>query len=347
MNPRAYRQLLLTRLRELSREPEVVFWVFLFPILLAVALGTAFRERPPDKVFVAVVESPEATRMVEALNAAPPLRAEIVRSEDAARQFRLGKVALVVNAVAGAGGQLEYRYDPGRPDSLLARSLVDTALQKAAGRSDQLSARDVPVTEPGARYIDFLIPGLLGMNLLSGGMWGIGFAVVDMRVKKLLKRLIATPMRRTDFLLALISSRLMLMFIQTILLLIVGRYIFSMAIQGSLVAILLVGAVGSLSFAGLGVLVASRARRIETVSGLMNLVVLPMLVLSGVFFSADRFPASVQPFIRILPLTALNDALRAVILEGASLAAQGARFLVMAVWGVVTFMVGLRIFRWN
>ena len=346
VNPHAYVQLLLARMRELGREPEVVFWVFFFPILLAVALGIAFRDRPPEKIFVAVVEHPEARELAQVLSAAPPLRAEVISSGDAARQFRLGKVALVVFPGRRNGDQIDYRYDPGRPDSLLARSLVDAALQKAAGRSDPIPVRELPVSEPGARYIDFLIPGLLGMNLMSGGMWGVGFAIVDMRVKKLLKRLIATPMRRTDFLLALISSRLLLMLVEVVLLLLVGRLVFKMVIQGSLASIVAVGVAGSLCFAGIGLLVASRAQKIETVSGLMNLVMLPMFVLSGIFFSADRFPDALQPLIRLLPLTALNDALRSVILEGADLAAQTLRLLILAIWGLLAFLLALRWFRW-
>jgi ABC-type multidrug transport system permease subunit len=342
INWRAYSQLLLARSRELSREPEVVFWVFFFPVLLAVALGIAFRNKPPDKVDVAVVEHPNAARVVRALNAAPPLAAEVIGTEDAARQFRLGKVALVVYP----GQVYSYRYDPNRPDSMLALSLADAALQKAAGRADPIRIHEQAVTEPGARYIDFLIPGLLGLNLMSGGMWGMGFALVDMRVKKLLKRLVATPMRRTDFLLALVSSRLILMLAEVILLLLVGRLIFKMVIQGSLGSIIVVSAAGSLSFAGIGLLCASRAQKIETISGLMNLVMLPMFVLSGIFFSADRFPAAMQPFIRILPLTALNDALRSVILEGASLEAQALRLLILTAWGIVSFLLALRLFRW-
>jgi len=347
----AYSQLLLARLRELMREPEVIFWVFFFPVLLAAALGIAFRDRPPDKIFVAVVEHPDAQQLARTLSAAPPLEAEVLSDREAARQFRLGKLALVVYPGESRGG-LEtrpyvYRYDPTRPDSLLARSLVDSALQKAAGRADPVNTRPEPVTEPGARYIDFLIPGLLGMNLMSGAMWGVGFALVDMRVKKLLKRLVATPMRRSDFLLALISSRLVLMLIQVVLLLVVGRVLFHLVIQGSLSSVVVVGGVGSICFSGLGLLVASRAQRIETVSGLMNAAMLPMFVLSGVFFSSERFPEAMQPLIRLLPLTALNDALRAVILEGAGLAAQGARLLVMAVWGALCFVLALRWFRWT
>ena len=339
----AYGKLLLARLRELKREPEVVFWVFFFPVLLALALGLAFRDGPQETILVAVVEHAEAQRLVRTLNAAPSLRAKVTSTQEAARQLRLGKVSLVVFP----GESFHYRYDPNRPGSLLARSLVDAALQQAAGRTDPLPTRQEPVSEPGARYIDFLIPGLLGMNLLGGGMWGVGFALVDMRAKKLLKRLIATPMRRPDFLLAMISSRLLLMLIEAALLLGLGWAVFDIVVQGSLSSVLVLGAAGSLCFAGMGLLVASRAQKIETVSGLMNLVMLPMFVLSGVFFSADRFPEVVQPLIRLLPLTALNDALRSVILEGASLAAQSTRLLILAAWGGLSFLLALRRFRWT
>jgi ABC-type polysaccharide/polyol phosphate export permease len=116
--------------------------------------------------------------------------------------------------------------------------------------------------------------------------------------------------------------------------------------MGSLLTILLVGTLGALCFGGLGLLTASRAQKLETVSGLINVVMLPMWVFSGVFFSYERFPAMLMPFIRALPLTALNDALRATILEGAPLAAQGTRLAIMAIWGGVSFLFAVRWFRW-
>jgi ABC-2 type transport system permease protein len=182
---------------------------------------------------------------------------------------------------------------------------------------------------------------------MSGGMWGIGFVIVEMRTKKLLKRMIATPMRRSDFMLAMFASRLVFMITEVVLLLIFGRLAFGMIIQGSIVGIVMVAFIGCMSFAGIGLLVASRAQKVETVSGLMNLVMLPMYVLSGVFFSAERFPQVLQPFIQSLPLTALNDSLRAVILEGRSLASQAVEMTIMAAWGVTGYLLALRLFRWN
>jgi ABC-type multidrug transport system permease subunit len=367
-----YRQLMMARTKEMWREPEVIFWVFVFPILLALGLGIAFRNKPADvhrvaivarvptghalyspKVgeahSVAIVAGAATARALDELLRAPagkgPIRAEVLSEADALNQFRLGKYDLVL--IPQAGGGFEFRYDPARPESVLARATVNDALQAAAGRKDALPTSARAYSEPGARYIDFLIPGLLGMNLMNSGMWGIGFALVEMRQRKLLKRFVATPMRRGDFLLALASSRLALMLIELALLLGFGVLAFQMRLMGSWASVILISAVGALSFGGLGLLTASRAQKIETVSGLINLVMMPMWLFSGVFFSYERFPAMLQPFIKVLPLTALNDALRATILEGTTLAAQGTRLLVMLAWGGVSYVLALRWFRWT
>jgi ABC-type multidrug transport system permease subunit len=224
---------------------------------------------------------------------------------------------------------------------------VDDVLQRAAGRQDPIATKDVAMTEPGARYIDFLVPGLLGMNLMGSGMWGVGFVIVDMRVRKLLKRFVATPMKRADFLWSMIGGRLVFMIPELVIVLGTGVLFFGIVIKGSLFAILVFSLAGAISFSGLGLLVASRAQRIETVSGLMNLVQLPMWLFSGIFFSSDRFPGMLQPFVQSLPLTQLNNALRAVILEGAPLHSQMFRFAVLAAWGLIPFLVALRWFRWN
>lgn len=185
------------------------------------------------------------------------------------------------------------------------------------------------------------------MNLMNSGMWGIGFGLVDLRQRKLLKRFVASPMRRGDFLLALASSRLILTMIDLVILLGFGVLAFHMRVMGSWLSILLVSVVGALCFGGVGLLTASRAQKIETVSGLINVVMMPMWIFSGVFFSYERFPAIVQPFIKSLPLTALIDALRATVLEGSPLTAQGTRLLIMGLWGGVCYFLAQRWFRWT
>lgn len=342
-----YRRLLRARMLELFREPEVIFWVFAFPILLALGLGVAFRNRPPDAVRVVVAEQPGAERVERLLAAqdARRLRVQMLPPEQAANGFRLGKFDLLIQAKPD--GSLEFVFDPARPESVLARTVVDDAVQTAAGRKPALPTTQRVNSEPGSRYIDFLIPGLLGMNLMGSGMWGIGFALVEMRQRKLLKRYVATPMRRSDFLLALASSRLILMFVELVLVLGFGIFAFHMRVMGSWWAILFVTILGAMSFAALGLLTASRAQKIETASGIMNVVMMPMWIFSGIFFSYERFPAVVIPLIKLLPLTALNDALRAIILEGRPLATQAAPIAVLCVWGGLSFLFALRIFRWT
>jgi len=342
-----YWHLLLARMKELQREPEVIFWVFGFPLLLALGLGIAFRDKPADTASIVIVESSSSQRLVTLLQQSPErgaIHADVLDEHAALDQFRLGKYALVVSMDEQG---VRYRYDPARPESVLARTQVDDALQSASGRKNPISTVATAASEPGARYIDFLIPGLIGMNLMNSGMWGIGFATVDMRQRKLLKRFIATPMRRGDFLLALMSSRLVLMVIEVALLLGFGALVFHLRVEGSLLAILLIGTLGAVSFGAIGLLTACRAQKIESVSGLINLVMMPMWIFSGVFFSYERFPQFVQPAIRALPLTALNDALRAIILQGAPLSSQFARIGVLALWGALCFVLALRWFRWS
>jgi ABC-2 type transport system permease protein len=311
-------------------------------------LGIAFRNKPGDAVRVAIVAG-TGSQDAQALLARSPqhdlFKIQSLTADDAQKGFRLGKFDLVIEP--DDKGALQYRYDPARPESVLAKAEANDALQSAAGRKDIVATKTAISSEPGSRYIDFLIPGLLGMNLMNSGMWGIGFALVDMRQRKLLKRFVGTPMRRGDFLLAIMTSRLLLMIIEIGLLLVFGVLFFHMRVLGSVFSIALLGGLGSLTFGGVGLLTASRAQKIESVSGLMNLVMMPMWIFSGVFFSYERFPAVIQPLIKALPLTALNDALRASILEGTPLIHQWPRLLVMSLWGGISFVLALRWFRWT
>ncbi len=354
-----YRHLLWVRIIELRREPEVVFWVFVFPVLLAAGLGLAFRDKPAGITWVAVIDGTGAQKTLAMLQNSSErnssdrhstkkdsaIRATVLPRDAALKAFHFGKYDLAVDA--NPDGSYTYYYDPARPESVLAHVEVDAALQSAAGRKDALATSAQSSSEPGSRYIDFLIPGLLGMNLMNSGLWGVGFAVVEYRQRKLLKRFVATPMRHSDFLLALISSRLILMVVEVVLLLGFGVLVFHLRVQGAILSILLIASLGAVTFGGVGLLTACRAQKIESVSGLINVVMMPMWIFCGVFFSYQKFPAIAQPFIKVLPLAALNDALRATIIQGASLGSQTARLLVLAVWGGLSFVLALRWFRWT
>jgi len=338
-------QLALARMREFYREPEAVFWVFGFPIVLAFALGLAFRNTGPGELQVGVARGTGDSALAATLDASPRLAATVLDTATARLRLRTGRVALLV--VPGGGDSLVYRFDSTRTDSRLARLEVDDVVQRARGRKDLAVARDDRVVAPGSRYIDFLIPGLLGMNLLGSGIWGVGFSVVQARQKKLLKRYMATPMRRSHYLLSFILSRLVFLILEVVALVGFGWLLFGVAVRGSFLTLAGITILGAFAFAGLGLLVASRARTIEGVSGLMNLVMLPMWILSGTFFSYARFPDAMIPFVKALPLTALNDALRAVMIDGAALTTLGGPLAIVVAWGAVSFVIALRIFRWR
>ena len=344
-------QLTLARFREFYREPAAVFWVYGFPLVLAVALGIAFRNRPVEQVAVDVrtdgpggITAAERTR--DRLAADGRLKLTLSDDTTARNRLRTAKTDLVVVPAADPAQPGEYWFDPNRPEAALARNAVENAAIR--GRVPDLPRpSERTIEEPGGRYIDFLIPGLIGIGLMGGGLWGVGFVVVDMRVRKLLKRFLATPMRRSDFLLSLMLSRLGFILVEVLLLLGFAYLFFDIRVRGNPLALATLILVGGASFAGLGLLVASRAKTIETVSGLMNAVMLPMYIVSGVFFSADRFPDAAQPVIQVLPLTALNTGLRAVMNDGAGWDALPYPVLVLGVWGVVSFAVALRVFRWR
>lgn len=340
-------ELTLVRLRLFFREPSAVFWTFGFPIILSFALGIAFRSRPPEAVRIAIEAGPDAGRTLAELARAQgrEVKAAIVDPAEAHRELRAGKVVLVV----ASGDVRTYRYDETRPEGRLARRLVDDILQRAEGRVDPTSVADDRMTEPGARYIDFLVPGLVGMNLMSSSMWGIGFTIVEMRTKRLVKRMLATPMRRGDFLLSFVLMRIVFVIVEVPVLFVFARLAFGVRVDGSAALLLGLSLLGALAFAGLGLLVASRAQNTQTAGGLMNLVMMPMFICSGVFFSTSNFPDGMQPYLRVLPLTALNDGLRAVTSEGAGLRDATVAFAiaVLGAWGLASFAAALKIFRWR
>jgi ABC transporter DrrB family efflux protein len=340
----------VVRLKLFFREPGSVFWTFGFPILITVALGIAFRNQGPSKSQIVVVSGGDSAALAATLRAERGLDVALVDAAEAGRRLRAGESIIAVEAPspsAGAGAPVVYRYDPTRPEALAVRRLIDDAVQRGAGRRDLVPVRDETAVAHGARYVDWLVPGLLGMQLLNGAMWGAAFNIVNARQRRLLKRLAATPMRRGHYLLSYRISGLVFVPLQALVLFAFARLAFGVTIQGSPLAALGLAFLGSWSFAGLGLLCASRAQNSETANGLINLVTLPMMVFSGVFFSSSRFPSVLQPAIRLLPLSAFNEALRHVVNDGASIFSQGFPIAVLAAWTIVTSVLAVRLFRWT
>jgi len=320
-----------------------VFWVFAFPIIMTCALGVAFRSSAEQPVIVGVVQVDGGASVTDALQRAGGFTVRPIAPDEIDRAVRDGRAAVVV----APGPPPVYHFDSARAESQAARLAVDAALQRAAGREDRFVAQQRPLEVVGSRYIDWLVPGLLGMNIMSTGLWGVGFSIVNARTKKLLKRLVATPMAKSHYLASHVLSRLAFLGLETAVLIGFGWIAFGVAVRGSILALAALSVIGALSFGGLALLVSSRARTIEAVSGLLNLVMLPMWVLSGVFFASTNFPDVMQPFIQALPLTALIDALRAIVNEGATLAAVAREIAILTAWGAVSFVVALKLFRWQ
>jgi len=332
----------LTRIRFLLvlREPEAIFWIFIFPILLAVGLGIAFRDRPPDVLPVGATSA----QLTRALSADKGLR--VAQMDQAAGKHALDIGAILLFASEQPSG-VTYQYDDTNPDARTARLLVDRDIQVAAGQRDAVPQKNELIHETGSRYVDFVVPGLLGMNLMGSAIWGLGFAIVEARQKKLLKRMVASPMPRWQYLAAFLLSRLVMLVVEVVAFLGFAGIVFGVPFRGSLLELAFLCVLTSMAFSALGLLISSRARTMEAASGLMNLVMLPMWILSGVFFSASRFPAVIQPFVRALPLTAANEAFRANMLQGVTLNHLIPQVGILLLWLIVPFAVSLRIFRWR
>jgi ABC-2 type transport system permease protein len=347
-------QLTLSRFREFIREPEAVFWTFVFPLLLAGGLAIAFRDKAPEQAIIAVVRPADGDSAGRAIVSAlahaskgdtAALRSRELPADSVDIVLRTGTAALVVTTTAK--GTVEYRYDAARPEGRAARQLTDDVLQRARGRADVVPITDVTVRERGSRYIDFFLPGLLGMNIMGSSIWSLAFGIVTQRNREVLKRLAATPMSRLEYLLSFVLSRLVFLGLEIAVLLGFGALVLDVPIRGAIPTLLLMAFVGAAAFGAIGLLVSSRSKTIEGVSGITNLVMMPMWIFSGVFFSSSNFPAVIQPVVQALPLTALVNGLRAIMLQGAGLGAVMPQLVLLSGYLVVGLFVALRIFRWQ
>jgi ABC-type multidrug transport system permease subunit len=336
-------ELTKTRLREFVREKGILFWVFAFPLLMAVGLGVAFRDKPVEPPRIAIVggkDAPEA----QALLASKDVRAERLGKAEAARALKRGKVDLIV---VWSKGRPVLRYDAMADKAPLARAVTTDVLERAAGRRDRLRIAAKPVTRPGARYVDFLIPGLIGMNLMGTSMWGVGYNLVIARKRRLLRRYAVTPMRHRDFFLSYFASRCLFLVVELSVLIAFGWLAFGTRVQGNILLVPLVALLGASAFAAISLVIGARVENTESANGWMNFVQLPMWVLSGAFFSYERFPDVLHEPIRLLPLTALCDGLRVVYAGEASLRTLGHEVIVLSVWSVVGYAIAARTFRWQ
>lgn len=346
----------LTRVRflEFIRDPEAIFWVFVFPVILALVLGTAFTPGKSAALRVAVTGE-KAGELYRILGAGKSsgrpsetlLDPSVMEEAEAVKALKRGKTDLVAVAGQSFPQKLSFRLDPARPGAREAALAAEKRVQEAFGRIDPVSVTEGRFAEKSGRYIDFLLPALIGFNIMGGCMWGMGYAIVDFRRKKLIRRFAATPMNRAHFLLAFVLSRVGFLVVEAAVLLVFAILVFRFAIAGSLALFGLVSLLTMSAFAGIALLIAARATSTESASGWMNLVQVPMWLFSGSFFSYDRFPEAFHPAIRLLPLTAFNDSARLVLNEGAGIGEIWAQCVLLAAWGAAGFFLALKVFRWK
>jgi ABC-2 type transport system permease protein len=303
----------------------------------------AFRNRPAEQPRIAIVSKAPSPR-TDALLRSKSLQAEQMTPPAARKALTTAKIDMIVE---DDGTELTFHFDPMQERAALARLTTMDILEHADGRRERLSAREMNVTEPGSRYIDFLLPGLIGLNLMGSSMWGVGYNMVLARKRRLLRRYAVTPMRRSHFLLSFVLSRCVFLALELAVLIGFGALAFGTVVTGSYASVALISLLASAAFAGLSLIIGARVDNLEAANGWMNFVQLPMWVLSGAFFSYERFPEWLHLPIRLLPLTAVNDALRRVFNEGASLLSCWPELGVLGVWCALGFGISLKYFRWQ
>jgi ABC-type multidrug transport system permease subunit len=365
-------QLIAAQFREIIREPGVLFWGILFPILMSLGLGLAFTKKGEVTRKIGVIsdsrvyENPTLSSFLmnnceknpspkqgswkcryvikdEKLGNSVFLFYDL-KWEEATRLLKRGTMNVLV---AASGDSVEYHFDPMNSDAELTYLKLGNIISKGKLPETGNNSEIRPLTVTGTRYIDFLVPGLITMGVMMSCMWGISYGIIEKRSKKLLRRLVATPMRKSHFLIALITVRVVMNFIESFALLIFALLAFRIKIQGDITALILIYLAGNIAFAGIAVFVSSHTSNTEVGNGLINFVVMPLMVLSGIFFSYQNFPEWSLGVIKNLPLTMMTDGFRSILNEGSGMPQVILPIIILTATGALFFSAGLKIFKWH
>ena len=366
MNNQLYR-LIIAHIKEIIREPAVLFWGIGFPILMAWGLGIAFSTKEEMSSEIAIIHHDKHTiiqksTLIDSIelytkknkgNYALALKNKKLgninltfhecTSSEADILLKKGTVSLIIDVV---NNKTYYYFDPANSEAQTLYQLVKSIVYNGQGYYSAHQDEIKPLTVSGTRYIDFLIPGLLAMGIMMSSTWGISYTLIDRRSKKLLRRMVATPMKKSNLLIALITARFAMNVIEATLLFLFAWLYFDIHIQGSISALILLFIAGNIAFAGISVLISSHTSNTEIGNGLINLIVTPMMVVSGIFFSYQHFPEWTIPIIKNLPLTMLADGVRSIFNEGAGMLQIWRQALILSVTGIATFIVGMKFFKW-
>ncbi|EKR66676.1 ABC-2 family transporter protein [Leptospira weilii str. 2006001853] len=355
-------QLINIQLKEFYREPAILFWAFVFPIAMAGILGIAFKNRGSEEVKIAILENSyqleelkkilDSTRdknekskektLASDSDKLPSLKFLVLSKNEAIRDLKRGKLNVIVERTQG--GKIRFFFDTDNPNGQRDYLLI---LAKIRSRYTDFELQVDRLDSKGVRYIDYLVPGMLAMGVMNSCLWGVGWNLIEMRMKKLLRRMSATPMSKLSFLISFFFTRLIVTTIESVILLGFTLFTFENALEGSFGAIIMIFLSGNFAFSCIGIFVGSRAANSQVGNGLINAVTFPMMILSGVFFSYQNFPEIVLPIIKNLPLTLMADSLRTVFIEGAGFISVIPAVVGLFVYGIVFLFVGNKIFRWS
>jgi ABC-2 type transport system permease protein len=362
-------QLILAHFREIIREPGVLFWGILFPILMSLGLGIAFTNKADTIRKVAITTSTDVSVVDSILKSVTqkPLRSDNSGSiaysltlhneklgnstfhfykmnwDEAMLALKRGKINVIINQT---GVRPQFQFDPLNPDAQLTYLKLTKVFDHATDVSLEETKNIVPLTLTGTRYIDFLIPGLLAMGIMMSSMWGLSYGIIEKRSKKLLRRMVATPMKKSYFLISLMTVRIAMNLVEALLLILFAWVVFDITIQGSIPALMAIFIAANIAFAGLAIFTSCRTAKTEIGNGLINVVVMPMMLLSGIFFSYHNYPDKLIPVLQKLPLTLVADAMRSIFIEGAGFAQVFVPIIILTFGGIITFAVGMKFFRW-
>jgi len=359
-------QLIAINYKEFVREPGILFWALVFPVMMAWVLGVAFSKKTALIQHVAYVKSSSQThvRLSEFLESSQVTYQQggagrvykksietkmgrlsfhlISASMDSAVMLlKRGQISLILQ---DTGDSLHYLFDPQGTDARFNYVVLSAAINHERVIYDSASVK--VLSQEGTRYIDFLIPGLLAMGIMNDFLWGIGYGLIEIRSKKLLRRMVAAPMKKSLFIFSHFFARITLALFEAAVLLLFAWIYFRIRIQGSLIAFLMITLAGSFCFAGISILMASRTSSSRIGNSLINLISMPMMILSGIFFSYHNFPDFIIPVIQKLPLTMLADSIRSIMIEGTGLPENMPEFLILTALGAISFMAGMRLYKW-
>lgn len=334
-------QLISVKFKEFYREPAIIFWAIIFPISMAGVMGIAFQNKGANVVKTAVVLNQESKSKTNEFGT-KHIQFKFMELQEIRDAIKKGKINVYIQF--NPNGEYTFYFDPKNPNASKEYYMILNYLHRK--NNQELQHKVVELQATGSRYIDFFIPGLLGMGIMNSCIWGIGWALIELRVKKLLRRMAATPMNKLYFFLSYFVARLAINSIEFLLLFAFSYFLFGVKLFGSVWAVIILIIIGNYAFSGIATLLASRANNTQVGNGLINMVTLPMMILSGVFFSYHSFPEFLIPFIQNLPLTILVDSMRSVFVEGAGIADVFLPSIKLLFCGIVFQMLGLKFFKW-